>query len=185
MNVTLIARWALNAVALMLVPELVDGLAVTSYTTALISALLLGLVNALIRPVLILITLPITVLTLGIFTLVINGLLFWLVSGLVAGGGPGACNIFSYDRDGSWDTPPLASKMTGLEISRGQRLRLESPGGGGYGDAFERAPDAVAEDVRLGYVSCEAAARDYGVALNDAGHVDEAATTAQRAAARR
>ncbi|PPR22903.1 MAG: Acetophenone carboxylase delta subunit [Alphaproteobacteria bacterium MarineAlpha10_Bin2] len=103
----------------------------------------------------------------------------------VAGGGPGACNIFSYDRDGSWDTPPLASKMTGLEISRGQRLRLESPGGGGYGDAFERAPDAVAEDVRLGYVSCEAAARDYGVALNDAGHVDEAATTAQRAAARR
>lgn len=85
MNVTLIARWALNAVALMLVPELVDGLAVTSYTTALISALLLGLVNALIRPVLILITLPITVLTLGIFTLVINGLLFWLVSGLVAG----------------------------------------------------------------------------------------------------
>jgi len=103
----------------------------------------------------------------------------------VADGGPGACNIFSYDRDGSWDTPPLASKMTGLEISRGQRLRLESPGGGGYGDAFERAPDAVAEDVRLGYVSCEAAARDYGVALNDAGHVDEAATTAQRAAARR
>lgn len=85
MNVTLIARWALNAVALMLVPELVDGLEVTSYTTALISALLLGLVNALIRPVLILITLPITVLTLGIFTLVINGLLFWLVSGLVAG----------------------------------------------------------------------------------------------------
>ena len=103
----------------------------------------------------------------------------------VAGGGPGACNIFSYDHDGSRDTPPLASKMTGLEISRGQRLRLESPGGGGYGDAFERAPDAVAEDVRLGYVSREAAARDYGVALNDAGHVDEAATTAQRAAARR
>ena len=82
---TLIARWALNAVALMLVPELVSGLEVTSYTAALISALLLGLVNALIRPVLILITLPITVLTLGIFTLVINGLLFWLVSELVAG----------------------------------------------------------------------------------------------------
>lgn len=85
MNLRLIARWALNALALMLVPELVSGLEVTSYTAALVSALLLGLVNALIRPVLILITLPITVLTLGIFTLVINGLLFWLVSGLVAG----------------------------------------------------------------------------------------------------
>lgn len=85
MNVKLIVRWLLNAVALMLLPQLIDALQVTSYTTALISALLLGLVNALIRPLLILVTLPITVLTLGLFTLVINALLFWFVASFVAG----------------------------------------------------------------------------------------------------
>lgn len=81
----LILRWALNAAALMLLPELISDLRVDGYAAALISALLLGLVNALIRPLLILVTLPITLLTLGLFTLVINGLLFWLVSSWVAG----------------------------------------------------------------------------------------------------
>lgn len=78
-------RWLLNAVALMLLPEIIDGLRVESYVAALVAALLLGLINALIRPVLILITLPITVLTLGLFTLVINAFLFWAVTGLVGG----------------------------------------------------------------------------------------------------
>lgn len=78
-------RWALNAVALMLVPEVVSNLHVASFTAALASALLLGLVNALLRPLLLLITLPITVLTLGLFALFINAFLFWLVSGLVHG----------------------------------------------------------------------------------------------------
>jgi putative membrane protein len=85
MEMRLILRWALNAVALMLLPELITDLRVDGYAAALISALLLGLVNALIRPLLILVTLPITVLTLGLFTLVINALLFWLVSNFVAG----------------------------------------------------------------------------------------------------
>ena len=98
----------------------------------------------------------------------------------VVGGGPGACNRFEYDSADGKRTPPLVSKMTGLEITRGQHLRLESPGGGGYGNAFERAPDAVAEDVRLGYVSGEAAVRDYGVVLDDQGQVDAAATQAFR-----
>lgn len=81
----LLLRWALNAVALMLLPELISGLRIDSYAAALVTALLLGLVNALIRPILILITLPITLLTLGLFTLVINGVLFWAVSSLVGG----------------------------------------------------------------------------------------------------
>ena len=81
----LILRWALNAVALMLIPELVSNVRVDSYTAALISAVLLGFVNAIIRPLLVLITLPITILTLGLFTLVINALMFWSVSGLVKG----------------------------------------------------------------------------------------------------
>lgn len=78
-------QWALNAVALMLLPEVIDSLRVESYTAALVTALLLGLINALIRPLLILVTLPITMLTLGLFTLVINALLFWGVASLVSG----------------------------------------------------------------------------------------------------
>ncbi len=81
----LLLRWALNAVALMLIPELLSDIRVDGYMAALISALLLGFVNAIIRPLLVLITLPITILTLGLFTLVINGLMFWAVSGLVEG----------------------------------------------------------------------------------------------------
>lgn len=85
MNLRLILRWALNAVALLLLPELISGLRVDSYAAALIGALLLGLINALIRPLLILVTLPITLLSLGLFTLVINAFLFWAVAGLVGG----------------------------------------------------------------------------------------------------
>jgi len=83
--VRLILRWILNAVALMLIPGLIGGIQVESYTAAFFSALLLGFVNAIIRPVLILITLPITLLTLGLFMLVINALMFWSVSGIVEG----------------------------------------------------------------------------------------------------
>jgi N-methylhydantoinase B len=57
----------------------------------------------------------------------------------------------------------MASKMVGIRLQRGQRLRIESPGGGGYGAVAERDPAKVAEDVRLGYVTPEGAARDYGV----------------------
>ena len=81
----LLLRWALNAIALMLIPELVGDLRVDSYAAALVGALLLGLANALIRPLLILVTLPITLLTLGLFALVVNGLTFWMVTGLVGG----------------------------------------------------------------------------------------------------
>jgi putative membrane protein len=53
--------------------------------TALIAALVLGLVNTLIRPLLVLLTLPVTLLTLGLFILIINGLMFWAVAHLVSG----------------------------------------------------------------------------------------------------
>lgn len=81
----LILRWVLNAAALMLVPEVLGSIQVDGYMAALVSAVLLGFVNAIIRPVLILVTLPITILSLGLFTLVINALMFWSVSGLVRG----------------------------------------------------------------------------------------------------
>lgn len=81
----LLLRWAINAGVLMLLPHLLASIRVDSAYTAVITALCLGLVNALIRPILILVTLPINILTLGLFTFVINALLFWFVASFVKG----------------------------------------------------------------------------------------------------
>ncbi|WKZ29539.1 MAG: phage holin family protein [Patescibacteria group bacterium] len=81
----LFLRWVLNAAALLLVAYLVPGVHVAGFYTALMAALILGIVNALIRPLLILLTLPITIVTLGLFTFVINALLLWFVSTVVKG----------------------------------------------------------------------------------------------------
>jgi len=77
--------WLINAIALLAVPYVVPSIRVSSFTAALVAAVILGLVNAVLRPVLVILTLPVTVLTLGLFILVINGLLFWLVGSFVAG----------------------------------------------------------------------------------------------------
>ena len=81
----LLLVWLVNAVALMAVAYLVPGIAMANFMTALVAALVLGLVNAVIRPALILLTLPATLLTLGLFIFVINGLLFWFVGSFVSG----------------------------------------------------------------------------------------------------
>lgn len=75
----LLLGWVLNALALLAVAYLLPNIHVASFTSALVASLIIGLVNILIRPVLIVLTLPITVLTLGLFILVINGLLFYFV----------------------------------------------------------------------------------------------------------
>lgn len=75
----LIVIWIINAVALLALPYVFRSINVDSFATALIVALVLGLINTLIRPVLILLTLPVTIVTLGLFIFVINGLLFWAV----------------------------------------------------------------------------------------------------------
>ena len=82
---TLLARWIVNAAALLLVAYLYPGVFVESFLAALIAALVLGLVNAIVRPILVVLTLPVTLLTLGLFLFVINALLFWLVAELVPG----------------------------------------------------------------------------------------------------
>ena len=81
----LILTWLINALALFALPYIFESIRVDSFYTALITALVLGLVNTLIRPVLILLTLPINILMLGLFTFVINGLLFWCVASFVKG----------------------------------------------------------------------------------------------------
>ena len=81
----LLARWIVNAAALLLVAYLYPGVAVTSFFAALIAALVLGIVNAVIRPILVLLTLPVTLVTLGLFIFVINALLFWFTAEIVPG----------------------------------------------------------------------------------------------------
>lgn len=82
---TLIIRWFINALALMLVAYLYSGVNVDGIFAALIAALVLGLVNAIIRPLLVLLTLPVTILTLGLFIFIINAFLFWFVAEVVKG----------------------------------------------------------------------------------------------------
>ena len=81
----LLLLWILNAVALLAVTYLLPSIQVDGFGSALLAALVLGFINTLVRPVLALLTLPITVLTLGVFYLVLNGLLFWLASALIPG----------------------------------------------------------------------------------------------------
>ena len=77
--------WLINTLALIAVAYLLPGVSVSSFGTALVAALVLGFVNTVIRPILILLTLPATILTLGLFILVINGLLFWFVGSFLQG----------------------------------------------------------------------------------------------------
>jgi putative membrane protein len=81
----LLVTWLINAAALFALPYLMKTVYVENFTVALVAALVLALVNMLIRPILVLLTLPVTVLTLGLFILVINGLMFWLVANFVGG----------------------------------------------------------------------------------------------------
>lgn len=81
----LLMLWLINAVALLAVPFLMQSVYVSSFGTALIAALVLGLVNTLIRPILVVLTLPVTMITLGLFIFIINGLMFWVVAQLIGG----------------------------------------------------------------------------------------------------
>jgi len=86
----LLAVWLINALALLALPWVLPSIHVASFTTALMVAVVLGLINAVIRPVLLLLTLPVTLLTLGLFIFVINGMMFllaaWLLEGFVVDG---------------------------------------------------------------------------------------------------
>jgi N-methylhydantoinase B len=71
----------------------------------------------------------------------------------VAGGGAAAVNVFSWDAGQGRRSPELVSKVTGVFLPAGHRLRLETPGGGGWGDPAARDAQAVARDKALGYCS--------------------------------
>ena len=63
--------------------------------------------------------------------------------------------------------PAARSKLTGIRIRRGDRLRLETPGGGGYGDPRERPEAAIARDLAMGSLTLEGAERAYGTRVRE------------------
>ncbi|HRN77162.1 phage holin family protein [Ottowia sp.] len=82
----LILKWLLSAAALLLVAYLYSsGVTVASFGSALLAALVIGLLNMLVRPILVVLTIPITLITLGLFLFVINALMFWAASGVLSG----------------------------------------------------------------------------------------------------
>ena len=76
-------------------------------------------------------------------------------------------NEFEFPLQGEPTRPPMASKIVGVKLKRGERIRLRTPGGGGYGKVSERPAAEIAEDLRLGYISPEAARDAYGFAGSD------------------
>jgi putative membrane protein len=78
-------RWLLLAAALLLVAQLGVGVSVASFGSAMIAALVIGLLNTLLRPILVLLTLPVTILTLGLFLFVINALMFYFAASVLEG----------------------------------------------------------------------------------------------------
>ena len=98
----------------------------------------------------------------------------------VLGGQSAALNRFIWQSAEGDREPPMASKVTGVRMARGQKLRLETPGGGGWGQASTRPPESVAADVRSGFVSLTAACEDYRVVMTSGGQVDAAATATLR-----
>lgn len=73
----------------------------------------------------------------------------------IAGGQDGAKNLFEYENNHQWHKPSMGSKMLGIELQRGERLRLQTPGGGGYGDPKARSPELILADEAGAYVHAQ------------------------------
>lgn len=78
-------RLLITAIVFYALPYFVPGIHVNNFLAAVIAALIFGIVNAVIRPIVLLLTLPISVITLGLFVLVVNALMFWLVTWISPG----------------------------------------------------------------------------------------------------
>lgn len=81
----LIAKWIIVALVFLALPNIVSGISIASFSTALIVAFFWGFANLVIKPILTLVLLPINIITLGLFSFVINALLFWGIGSFVKG----------------------------------------------------------------------------------------------------
>ena len=88
------------------------------------------------------------------------------------GGENGGVNRVRIENNGNTYIPPHLSKDQNIMIHEGDTIRVSTPGGGGYGNAFERDPELVARDVNLGYYTAEEIRERFGVALNPNGSTD-------------
>jgi N-methylhydantoinase B len=98
----------------------------------------------------------------------------------VLGGADGAVNTVTVYRGGQPHVPAHLSKEQDIPLRAGDRVSVGTPGGGGYGDPFERDPDLVTNDVRLGYYTVLEADAKFGVVVDRSGRVDRRATAARR-----
>jgi N-methylhydantoinase B len=99
----------------------------------------------------------------------------------VADGEPAAANRIAFRVGGQEVVPELQSKSDRVPMGAGDCIRIDTPGGGGYGSPLDREPEAVLRDVELGYITATAAAESYGVVIDEDGDVDLAATAELRA----
>ncbi|MCO5089440.1 hydantoinase B/oxoprolinase family protein [Bosea sp. (in: a-proteobacteria)] len=103
----------------------------------------------------------------------------------VLGGMDGAMNVIRIHRDGKTTSPAHTSKDQDVLLKAGESVEVMTPGGGGYGDPFQREPQLVAIDVQRGYLNARQARSDYGVVLTASGAVDIDATMALRSLEKR
>lgn len=78
-------NWLLSTAAIIITAYLLSGATISGLGTALIVALVLGILNTFIRPILLILTLPVNILTLGLFTFIINAIIIYIVAGIVPG----------------------------------------------------------------------------------------------------
>ena len=81
----IVGEWVLSALSFLLIANVVPGIHIASFWTALVVALLWGIIGVTLRPILLILTLPVTILTLGLFSFVINALFLMLLSNIVEG----------------------------------------------------------------------------------------------------
>ncbi|MBI4090249.1 MAG: phage holin family protein [Candidatus Kerfeldbacteria bacterium] len=81
----MLLRLILNSLVILALPYLMAGITVRNFWTALLVALVFGVLNALVKPILVILTLPVTIITLGLFVFILNALLLWFTSTIVKG----------------------------------------------------------------------------------------------------
>jgi putative membrane protein len=81
----LILRILLTAIAVVILSKILPGVGVDSYTTAIIVAIVLSLLNFIVKPILVILTLPVTIVTLGLFLLIVNAIIILLADNLISG----------------------------------------------------------------------------------------------------
>ena len=65
----------------------------------------------------------------------------------IVGGGNGMLNVFEYENNGQFLKPPMISKMQGIKLKKGEKVRLSTPGGGGWGDPSKRSKSLRDQDA--------------------------------------